>query len=179
MSRKEGQMRPDLKEWIRDIPDFPSQGILFRDITPALLAPDVFSSICALSADRYRDRGIKKIAAIESRGFIFGAVLARELEAGLIPLRKQGKLPYETISEEYELEYGTACLEIHTDAINSGEKVLIVDDLLATGGTAGAACRLVERLGGEIEELLFIIELSALRGGEKLQGRPFYSLVSF
>ncbi len=177
--RQKGMMPGDLKSWIRDVPDFPSKGILFRDITPALLEPSVFGRICDILTDRYREREIDKIAGIESRGFIFASVLAKNLGKGLVLLRKPGKLPYETISEEYSLEYGTACLEVHTDAVREGEKVLVVDDLLATGGTAAAASRLVERLGGSVEELLFMIELSGLHGADKLEGRPFYALMSF
>ena len=173
------EMAEDFSRFIRDVPDFPSKGILFRDITPALLDPEAFAGICDMAVNRYRGREFEKVAGIESRGFIFGSVLARALGKGFIPLRKPGKLPYSTIFEEYDLEYGTACLEIHTDAVEKGERVLIVDDLLATGGTASAACRLVERLGGSVEELMFIIELSDLKGSDKLQGRPFYSLMRF
>ena len=172
-------MTEDLRSWIRDIPDFPKEGILFRDITPALLEPSVFGRICDILTERYRERAIDKIAGIESRGFIFASVIARNLDKGLILLRKPGKLPYETISQEYDLEYGTASLEVHTDSLSEGERVLVVDDLLATGGTAEAASRLIERLGGTVEELLFVIELADLGGAEKLNSRPFFSLMSF
>ena len=172
-------MEIDIRKYIRDIPDFPKEGVLFRDITPALIEPEVFEEICGVIYRRYRDRGIDKIAAIESRGFIFGSVLAYTLKTGLVPVRKEGKLPYETVSESYELEYSEATLEIHTDAIEDGEKVLIIDDLLATGGTAAATCKLIEDLGGSIEELCFLIELSALRGRDLLDGRNIFSIITY
>lgn len=172
-------MRDELKDWIRSVPDFPKEGILFRDITPALLEPNAFSMICNLLIERYEGREFDKIAAIESRGFIFASVLAYKLGKGLVPLRKPGKLPWKTISETYALEYGEATLEMHTDAVNSGERVLIVDDLLATGGTAAATARLIERQGGIVEEIAFVIELSELEGRNKLKGTPVFSLMSF
>ncbi|MBD3178889.1 MAG: adenine phosphoribosyltransferase [Candidatus Latescibacteria bacterium] len=169
----------DIRKAIRDIPDFPKEGILFRDITPALLSPEVFSEICDRIYQRYRDRNIDKVAAVESRGFIFGSVLAYRMEVGLIPVRKEGKLPYETVSESYALEYAEATLEIHTDAIDKGDRIVIIDDLLATGGTAAATCRLVESLGGKIEELFFLIELANLRGRDLLDGREIFSLITY
>ena len=172
-------MEIDIRKYIRDIPDFPKEGVLFRDITPALIEPEVFEEICGVIYRRYRDRGIDKIAAIESRGFIFGSVLAYTLKTGLVLVRKEGKLPHETVRESYELEYSEATLEIHTDAIENGEKVLIIDDLLATGGTAAATCKLIEDLGGSIEELCFLIELSALRGRDLLDGRNIFSMVTY
>jgi adenine phosphoribosyltransferase len=168
-----------LKESIRSVPDFPEKGILFRDITPVLLDPAVFGRISNFLHDRYREKDIDKIAAIESRGFIFASVLAYRLQKGFIPLRKAGKLPWKKITETYELEYGEAALEMHVDAVAAEDNVLIVDDLLATGGTARAAVNLIERMGGSIEELMFIIELSDLGGREKLKGKNIYSMVSF
>ncbi len=172
-------MKYNLKNYIRNIPDFPKKGILFKDITPALMSPEVFGWICDTLAERYRDRKFDKIAGIESRGFFFASVLAYKLKKGFIPLRKPGKLPWKTISESYSLEYGTTALEMHCDAVSQGEKILIVDDLLATGGTASAAARLVEQRGGSVEEILFILELSELNGRKKLGGRTYYSLISF
>jgi adenine phosphoribosyltransferase len=168
-----------LKECIRSVPDFPKKGILFRDITPALLDPAVFGKISDFLYDRYSGSDIDKIAAIESRGFIFASVLAYRLKKGFIPLRKTGKLPWKKITETYELEYGQAALEMHIDAVASGDNVLIVDDLLATGGTARAAANLIERMGGRIEELMFVIELTELVGREKLKGRKIFSMLSF
>jgi adenine phosphoribosyltransferase len=172
-------MNEDLKRWIRNIPDFPTKGVLFRDITPALIEPIVFERICDLLYERYRDKDIDKIAAIEARGFIFAAVLAYRLGRGLIPLRKPGKLPWKRIIEKYELEYGEAALEMHIDAVKQRDRILIVDDLLATGGTAAAAVKLIERQGGEVEEVAFLIELTDLKGREKLAGKPVYSFISF
>jgi adenine phosphoribosyltransferase len=171
---------PDkLKAYIRDVPDFPKPGILFRDITPLLLEPQAFrATIDALGA-RYQDRGITKIAAMESRGFFFAAPLALEIEAGFVPLRKAGKLPYDTVSESYFLEYGEATLEMHNDSIQRGDRVLVFDDLLATGGTAAASVALVRKLGGEVVEASFIIELLALHGREKLEGTPVFSLIQY
>ncbi len=172
-------MNEDIRKWIRDIPDFPQKGIIFRDITPALLNSDIFREICDLLVDRYSGADIDKIAGIESRGFFFAAVLSYRLGKGLIPLRKPGKLPYDTVSQSYSLEYGSASLEMHTDAVAHGEKILVVDDLLATGGTAAAAAKLIEGQGGVVSELLFIIELSGLKGAEKLAGRKYFSLISY
>ncbi|MFO7915876.1 MAG: adenine phosphoribosyltransferase [Candidatus Krumholzibacteriales bacterium] len=169
----------DIRKYIREIPDFPKEGVLFRDITPALIEPEVFGEICGTMHRRYRDRGIDKIAAIESRGFIFGSVLAHTLKTGLVPVRKEGKLPSETLKESYALEYSEATLEIHTDAIENGEKVLIIDDLLATGGTAAATCKLIEDLGGRIDELCFLIELSSLRGRDLLEGKNIFSIITY
>ncbi len=164
---------------IRDIPDFPVEGILFKDITPLLRDPEAFrKAVCAL-ADQYREQEIDQVLAIESRGFIFGAPLALELGAGFVPIRKPGKLPSEVTAIEYTLEYGSNRLEIHTDAIKPGERVLVVDDLLATGGSAKAAIELAERLGGQIVGTAFVIELLALKGAERLTGYPVYSLIKF
>ncbi|NIM19747.1 MAG: adenine phosphoribosyltransferase [Candidatus Latescibacteria bacterium] len=168
-----------LKSHIRDIPDFPKKGILFRDITPILKDPKVFDEVIGALRDRYAGMKIDKIFAVESRGFIFAAPLAREIGAGLIPLRKPGKLPYETMSVSYALEYGEERIEVHRDAIEKGERVLVLDDLLATGGTAAAAVELARKLGGEVVEAGFVIELASLGGREKLPDVPVYSVVSY
>jgi adenine phosphoribosyltransferase len=158
----------DLKTYIRDIPDWPKPGILFRDITPLLANHEAYlSAIEALVAD-YENAGIDYIAAVEARGFIFGTTVAERLKVGFIPVRKQGKLPAETVSHTYDLEYGTDTLEVHRDAVEPGAKVLLVDDLLATGGTMGAACHLIEKVGGEVAGLTFLIELTGLGGRAKL-----------
>ena len=164
---------------IRDIPDFPKPGIIFKDITPILSDPAVFSEVINGLTARYQSMRIDKIAAMESRGFIFGAPLATNIGAGFVPLRKFGKLPFDTVSETFNLEYGTETLEIHTDAIQKGERVLIIDDLLATGGTAEASARLVRRIGGEIVEMAFVVELKFLDGRRRLSGTPIYSMVVF
>jgi adenine phosphoribosyltransferase len=169
----------ELKARIRNIPDFPRPGILFRDITPLLADAAAFNETINTICSRYEGRTIDKVVAIESRGFVFAAPVACRLGAGLVPLRKPGKLPYQTIKESYALEYGEAALEVHRDAIEKGDKVLILDDLLATGGTAAAAVSLVRKLGGEVVELCFVIELKTLRGREKLSGAPIFSLLSY
>ncbi|MGI6375622.1 MAG: adenine phosphoribosyltransferase [Anaerolineae bacterium] len=169
----------DLAAIIRDIPDFPVKGILFKDITPLLREPKAYRQTVEQLAERYRGEEIDQVLAIESRGFIFGAALALELGAGFVPVRKPGKLPSDTIAVEYSLEYGTNRLEIHTDAIRPGERVLVVDDLLATGGSAQAAIELVERLGGKVVGAAFVIELQSLCGAERLAGYPVYSLIKF
>ena len=163
--------------FIREVPDFPKEGILFRDITPALLDPGAFRGICDTLCERFSDGRIDKIAAIESRGFIFASVVAYRLGVGLIPLRKRGKLPWRTVSEAYALEYGEAAIEMHVDAVAPGERVLVLDDLLATGGTAAAAARLIERQGGVVAELAFVIELLDLKGRERLSERRVWSLM--
>jgi adenine phosphoribosyltransferase len=169
----------DLKRYIRDIPDFPKPGIVFKDITPLLLHPPAFRASIDAFTERYRKLGVNKIVAIESRGFFFASPLCYELRAGFIPLRKPGKLPYNTLAESYELEYGEAALEIHSDAIEKGDRVLIFDDLLATGGTAEASVTLVEKLGGEVVEAGFLVELSFLKGRDKLPGTPVFSLIEY
>jgi len=168
-----------LKKFIRNIPDFPKPGILFRDITPLLSNPGAFRETVAALRNRYEGKRIDKVVAIESRGFVFASPVAYELGAGFIPLRKPGKLPSETISESYALEYGEAALEIHRDAIRPGDRVLILDDLLATGGTAAAAVSLVKKLGGEVVEVCFVIELKPLRGRDRLDGTPIFSLLTY
>lgn len=164
---------------IRDVPDFPKPGILFKDITPVLADPALFRACIDHFAARHRGSAIKKIAAIESRGFIFGAALADRLGLGFVPIRKKGKLPYKTAEATYALEYGTATIEAHLDAFHRDEPVLLIDDVLATGGTAIAAAGLVEKLGGRIVEIDFLVELSFLHGREKLAGRSIYAPIAF
>ncbi len=171
--------RIDLKRTIRSIPGFPKPGIVFRDITTLLQDPRAFRAAVDRLSRRFRSSHIDKVVSIESRGFIFGSALADRLRAGFVPVRKPGKLPSAVIRESYDLEYGQDTLEIHTDAIRKGERVLIVDDLLATGGTASAVCTLVEKLGGRIIALAFVIELSFLRGRDKLPGRKIFTLVKY
>jgi len=164
---------------IRDVPDFPTEGILFRDITPVLLDPEAFREVVDAFANEAGARKAEVIVAIESRGFIFGAPVADRLGLPFVPVRKLGKLPGPTIQAEYALEYGTNTLEMHRDAIKPGQKVLIIDDLLATGGTAGAAARLVEELGGEVVGFAFLVELEPLGGREALSGYNVLSLVKY
>lgn len=161
----------DLRARIRDVPDYPKPGILFKDITPLLGDPATFSAACKTMAERFRDGGITHVIAVESRGFLFGGPIAMELGAGLVPVRKPGKLPARTTREEYALEYGTDALEIHADAVGVGARVLIVDDVLATGGTAAATSRLVRRHGATVAGHLFLIELEFLGGRAALDGR--------
>lgn len=173
----------DLKkiaETIRDIPDFPKEGILFKDITPVLKDPETLALASRLLKAPYQSHHVDVVAGIESRGFMLGTKLALDLHAGFVPVRKPGKLPSEKIYETYDLEYGTDTLELHTDAIKEGDQVVIHDDLLATGGSALAATRLVEKLGGKVIGYSFIIELSFLNGKEKLDNSiPIHRLVSF
>lgn len=168
-----------LKQFIRDVPDFPIEGIMFRDITTLLANPDAFRTTIDGLLAPYKDEQIDKVVVIESRGFIFGTPMAYELNAGVVPVRKPGKLPAETLTEEYELEYGTNTLQIHTDAVNPGERVIIVDDLLATGGTVEASIRLVEKLGGVIVGVSVLAELLELNGRDRIQGYPVHSLVRY
>lgn len=169
----------DLKQYIREIPDFPKPGILFRDITPLLANPGAFTAAIEQMAEHYAGEKVDTIVAAEARGFIFAAPLAIRLQAGFVPIRKPGKLPSEKLVEEYALEYGTNRLEMHTDAVQPGQRVLIVDDLLATGGTALACTRLVEALGGKVVGLGFVIELTFLDGRGSLAGYPVVSLLQF
>ncbi len=169
----------DLKTFIRDIPDFPKPGILFRDITPLLADPVSFRETIARMADPFRNEKIDTLVAAEARGFIFAAPLALELGAAFVPVRKPGKLPYDKHSFSYELEYGTDTLEMHKDAVKPGQRVLIVDDLLATGGTVGACCKILEEYDAEIVACLFCIELAALGGREKLSSFNVVSLLSY
>jgi adenine phosphoribosyltransferase len=169
----------DLKSHIRAIADFPQPGILFRDITPLLGNAEAFGSVVDTLVERYRGRNVAKVLGIESRGFLFAAPLALRLGCGFVPLRKPGKLPAASYRQEYRLEYGTATLEMHQDGVAPGERVVILDDLLATGGTAAAAAALAERAGAVVEELAFVIELEALNGRAALGGRPCLSLVRY
>lgn len=168
-----------IRKAIRDIPDFPRPGIVFKDITPLLGDGPLFAKTIDVLAERYRDQKIDMVLGIESRGFIVGAALAYKLGAGFCVVRKPGKLPYDTHSASYELEYGTDSLEIHIDAIAQNARVLIVDDLIATGGTAAATAQLVSKLGGEVVECAFVIELSFLKGRDKLQPYGVFSLVQY
>lgn len=170
----------NLADFIRAIPDFPKPGIMFRDITPLLQSPPAFRETIRQMAEPFRGQGIELIAAAEARGFIFAAPLAVELEAGLIPIRKPGKLPGKTLSHTYELEYGTDTLQVHADAmICPGCKVLVVDDLLATGGTIAACCTMIEQAGGQVAGCAFLIELAALRGRERIKQYPTLSLIKY
>ena len=171
--------RIDLKKYIRSIPDWPKKGILFRDITPLLADPVALTAATeALCAD-FRGAGIEYVAAVEARGFIFGTSVAEKLGAGFVPIRKKGKLPSKTESITYDLEYGTDTLEVHVDAVKDGAKVLMVDDLLATGGTMASACKLIEKIGGQIVGITFLIELTALGGRAKLSGYNAKSIISY
>lgn len=178
-----GALSPEREAWlkgsIRSLPDFPQPGVLFRDITPLLQNAETLRFTLETVAARYRDAGIQRVVGIESRGFIFGVPIAYLLGVGFAPVRKQGKLPAETMSIEYSLEYGSSALEIHKDALQPGERALIVDDLLATGGTAAATRQLVERLGGVVASLAFIIELTGLKGRERLPGADVFTLLSY
>lgn len=168
-----------LKEKVRNVPDFPKKGIVFRDITTLLKDAEAFQKAVNLFVKKYKDKQIQKVVGIESRGYIIGAALAYRLNAGFVPIRKPGKLPAATIREQYKLEYGTDAVEIHKDAINSGERILIHDDLLATGGTINAACKLVESLDGNIIGVSFLIELAFLNGRKLLNDYEVYSLITY
>jgi adenine phosphoribosyltransferase len=168
-----------IKGLIRDIPDFPQPGIVFKDITPLLADDDAFSSVIDLIVVRYGRGNIDKVVGIEARGFILASPVAYHFGAGFVPVRKEGKLPWDTEREEYALEYGTAVLEIHKDAIGSGDRVLIVDDVLATGGTAKATAKLVEHLGGKVIGIACLIELTFLKGRDNLVGYDFFSLITY
>jgi adenine phosphoribosyltransferase len=169
----------DLEGYIRSIPDFPKKGIVFRDITPLLSDPTAFRAAVKALCGMVQEDPIDCVVAVESRGFIFGGAVAYRLGAGLVPVRKPGKLPSETIREEYALEYGTDALEIHRDAISQGSRVLVLDDLLATGGTAAATCRLVETLGGIVVRVVFLIELASLKGRLQLGDRAMSSIIRY
>src|SRR5436305_10097421 len=168
-----------LKSHIRDIPDFPKPGVVFKDITPLLGHAGAFHSMVDALADHFRDQPVDKVLGIEARGFIVAAPVARALGAGFVPVRKAGKLPWQVEKQEYVLEYGTDLLEIHQDAVAPGERALIVDDVMATGGTAAATIRLVERLGGDVVGLGFVIELAFLGGRGKLDGHPAVDLITY
>ena len=167
-----------LRNLVREVPDFPTPGILFRDITPVLADPEAFRQAVAALAERV-PQPVDLVAGIESRGFILGSAVALSIRAGFVPIRKAGKLPAETLRASYSLEYGEAIVEIHADAVRPGQSVIIVDDLIATGGTAAAAVSLIERLGGRVAGGAVLIELTALGGAEKLQGHPFSSILQF
>jgi adenine phosphoribosyltransferase len=168
-----------LSRIIRDVPDFPKKGIVFKDITTLLKDKNALREAIDLLAERYKNQGIEKVIGIESRGFIFGPAVAYIIGAGFVPVRKPGKLPAETIAIEYELEYGTDKLEIHRDALEPGEKVLIVDDLIATGGTAEAVADMVDELGADLVAMAFLIELEFLEPRKKLEGREVFSLIKY
>jgi len=168
-----------LEDHIRDIPDFPQPGVLFKDITPLLQDKTAFHVALERLAAHYTGAGIQTVVGVESRGFIFGAPLAYLLNCGFVPVRKFGKLPAATVNVEYALEYGTNVVEIHTDAIKPGERVLVVDDLLATGGTVSATIELVERLGGHVAGVAFLVELTFLKGREHLDGHDVFALIKY
>ncbi|HMP90135.1 MAG TPA: adenine phosphoribosyltransferase [Kiritimatiellia bacterium] len=172
-------MLEQVRNAIRDVPDFPKPGILFKDITPVLSRPELFRAVVDVFADHVKKLGVDKIAAIESRGFLFGAPVAQALGIGLVPVRKKGKLPYRTIEESYALEYGTATLEVHEDAFAKGERVVIIDDLLATGGTAAATAKLAEKLGASVSGFVFLVELAFLDGKSRLGGRDVFAPIVF
>jgi adenine phosphoribosyltransferase len=167
----------DLASKIRDVPDFPKEGILFKDITTLIKDPQAFKQAVDMLVEHYAGQEIELVVAVEARGYIFGAPVAYQLGAGFVPVRKVGKLPAATVREEYELEYGTDAVEMHRDAIEPGQKVLIVDDLIATGGSAAATARLVETLGGEVVGIAFLIELEFLHGLDKLEGYEVFTLI--
>ena len=168
-----------LRSLIRDVPDFPQEGVLFKDITPLLADPIAFSTVIDLLVVHFGRGNVDKVVGIEARGFIIASPVAYHFGAGFVPVRKKDKLPWETEATEYELEYGTATLEVHTDAVRPGERVLIVDDVLATGGTAKATAGLIERIGGKVVGLAFLIELGFLRGRDKLEGYDLFTLIDY
>jgi adenine phosphoribosyltransferase len=169
----------EIQSYIRDIPDFPLPGILFRDITPLLKDKQAFKAAIDLFVDKYKQAEINHVVGIEARGYMLGAPLAYAIGAGFVPVRKPGKLPFSKLSESYALEYGTNSLEIHADALGDGDRVLVVDDLLATGGTAAATRRLLERLGAKVAGFAFLIELEALKGRDALQGADVTSFITY
>jgi adenine phosphoribosyltransferase len=168
-----------LMRLIRDVPDYPKKGVVFKDITTLIKRGDAFDEVVNIFFEKCKDKKVDLVAAVESRGFIFGGVLANRLKVGFVPIRKFGKLPADTVEQKYDLEYGTDTLEIHKDAVMPGQKVLIVDDLLATGGTIKAACKLVEKLGGKVAGILIMIELGFLNGRDKLKDYDLFSLIRY
>jgi len=169
----------ELEQYIRSIPDWPKKGILFRDITPLLADPKAFAASVEALCDGFTEMGVEYVAAVEARGFIFGAAVAKKLGVGFVPIRKKGKLPFKTESISYDLEYGTDTLEVHSDAVKAGANVLMVDDLLATGGTMAAACKLIENIGGRIVGISFLIELGELAGRKKLADYKISTVMSY
>ncbi|MDD5496322.1 MAG: adenine phosphoribosyltransferase [Candidatus Omnitrophica bacterium] len=167
----------ELKKYIRDIPGFPKEGIIFKDITPLLRNAKSFHEAVDAITKKFKSKKVDAVLSVEARGFILGSAVAYKLGAGLVPIRKKGKLPHKTHSITYDLEYGTDTLEVHQDAFKKGERILIVDDLLATGGTTRAVIDMVEKMGGKIVGVAFLIELTALKGREKLKGYPILSLI--
>ena len=170
-------MTVELTKFVRDVPDFPKKGIVFKDITPLLADPGALKAAVSEIAGKFRESGVDLVASVEARGFIFGPAVAMELDAGFVPVRKPGKLPCETREISYELEYGSDTVQIHADAVKPGQKVLLVDDLIATGGTIEATARLVEEMGGEVVGMAFVIELAFLKPRERLAGRRVESLI--
>lgn len=169
----------DLRAFVTDVPDFPKKGIVFKDITPLLADPKAFGAAIDAMAEPYQGKGVRLVAGIESRGFLFASAIARRLDAGVVPIRKKGKLPRKVLSVTYDLEYGTDTLEVHEGAAPSGSPVLLVDDVLATGGTAKGACELLEKLGAKVAGLSFLIELGFLGGRKKLPGRDVKALIAY
>jgi adenine phosphoribosyltransferase len=168
-----------LRNLIRDVPDYPKKGIVFKDITTLLKKGEAFDEVIEIFVEKSKDKKVDLVAAVESRGFIFGGVLANRLKVGFVPVRKFGKLPADTVEQKYDLEYGTDTLEIHKDAVEPGQRVLIVDDLLATGGTIAATCKLVEKLGGVVAGILIMIELGFLNGRDKLKNYDLFTLIRY
>jgi len=168
-----------LKQYIRDIKDFPKKGVMYRDITPLLLDPELMQHTLAMLVKSFAGQKVDKVVGVEARGFLFGVLLAKELNVGFIPMRKPGKLPYKTISAEYNLEYGSDRIQVHSDAIMPGERILMHDDILATGGTASAACSLIEKLGGEVLACSFLLELTEMNGRVKLKGYEVNALACY
>ncbi len=173
------EIKDSIIKAVRVVPDFPVKGVIFKDITPILSDIDLYNKIVETIVDKYKDKNITKIAALESRGFIFGISIAQKLNVPFIPIRKKGKLPYKTVSATYSLEYGTSTVEMHIDAVNENDNVLIVDDLLATGGTACAAIELVQKLKGNVAACAFVIELTFLNGKDKLKDIEYSSIVQY
>ena len=169
----------DLKTSIRSIPDWPIKGVVFRDLTTLMQNPKAYRYACDVFYNRYKNMNIDKVVGIDARGFVFGAVLAYQLNVGFVPVRKKGKLPYKTVSVQYTLEYGSNTVEMHADAITEGEKIVIIDDLIATGGTIEAAVKLVKKLGGDILECGFIVELPDLKGREKINDQKIFTVCQF